>query len=61
MLMRLDGGWAAKGGAEGLICARSEGGLGIALKVADGAQRAVGPALAELLRVATSVYQQLNP
>jgi L-asparaginase II len=50
MLMRLDGAWAAKGGAEGLICACSGGGLGIALKVEDGAQRAVGPALAELLR-----------
>jgi L-asparaginase II len=49
MLMRL-GGWAAKGGAEGLLCGRSEDGLGIALKVEDGAQRALRPALAELLR-----------
>jgi L-asparaginase II len=49
MLMRL-GGWAAKGGAEGLLCARFEDGLGIALKVEDGAQRALRPALAELLR-----------
>src|SRR5512143_1871963 len=38
-LMRL-GGWAAKGGAEGLLCAVSEDGLGIALKVEDGAARA---------------------
>jgi L-asparaginase II len=50
MLMRLAGGWAAKGGAEGLLCACSDDGLGVALKVEDGAQRAVRPALAELLR-----------
>lgn len=43
-------GWTAKGGAEGLLCACGPGGLGLALKVADGAGRAVGPALAELLR-----------
>jgi L-asparaginase len=50
MLMRLAGGWVAKGGAEGLLCACSGEGLGIAVKVEDGAQRAVRPALAELLR-----------
>ena len=43
-------GWTAKGGAEGLLCACGPRGLGLALKVADGAGRAVGPALAELLR-----------
>ena len=43
-------GWTAKGGAEGLLCACGPGGLGLALKVADGAGRPVGPALAELLR-----------
>jgi L-asparaginase II len=47
-LMRLDDGWIAKGGAEGLLCA-SRGGLGIALKVEDGAQRPLGPALATFL------------
>jgi L-asparaginase II len=47
-LMRL-GGWAAKGGAEGLFCAASSDGLGIALKVEDGASRAVRPALASFL------------
>ena len=35
-LMRLGDGWVAKGGAEGLLCA-GRSGLGIALKVEDGA------------------------
>jgi L-asparaginase II len=48
-LMR-GGGWTAKGGAEGVLCAAGPEGLGVALKVVDGAGRAVGPALAELLR-----------
>lgn len=43
-------GWVAKGGAEGLFCASSPDGLGIALKVEDGAYRAVRPALAAFLR-----------
>jgi L-asparaginase II len=47
-LMRLGGGWVAKGGAEGLLCA-ARGDLGIALKVEDGAQRPLGPALAAFL------------
>jgi L-asparaginase II len=42
-------GWAAKGGAEGLFCAGSPDGLGIALKVEDGAFRAIRPALATFL------------
>ena len=45
-LIRALDGWVAKGGAEGLFCAASSDGLGIALKVADGAFRAVAPALA---------------
>ena len=45
-LMRLLPGWIAKGGAEGLMCAASADGLGIALKVADGNSRALRPALA---------------
>jgi L-asparaginase II len=45
-LMRLLPGWIAKGGAEGLMCAASADGLGIALKVADGSSRALRPALA---------------
>jgi L-asparaginase II len=42
-------GWAAKGGAEGLFCAGSPSGLGIALKVEDGAFRAIRPALGTFL------------
>jgi L-asparaginase II len=47
-LMRLGGGWIAKGGAEGLLCA-ARGDLGIALKVEDGAQRPLGSAVASFL------------
>lgn len=50
LLMQGLEGWTAKGGAEGLLCACGPGGLGLALNVVDGAGRAVGPALAELLR-----------
>ena len=50
LLMRLAPSWMAKGGAEGLLCACSADGIGIALKVVDGSTRAVGPALAEVLR-----------
>jgi L-asparaginase II len=42
-------GWVAKGGAEGLFCAASSDGLGIALKVLDGGFRAIQPALAHVL------------
>ena len=47
-LMRLGAGWVAKGGAEGLLCAARDG-LGIALKVEDGAQRPIRSALAAFL------------
>jgi L-asparaginase II len=47
-LMREGEGWIAKGGAEGLLCAARDG-LGIALKVEDGAQRPLGPAVAAFL------------
>jgi L-asparaginase II len=47
-LMRLGGGWVAKGGAEGLLCAARDG-LGVALKVEDGAQRPIRSALATFL------------
>jgi L-asparaginase II len=47
-LMRLGTGWVAKGGAEGLLCA-TRGGLGVALKAEDGAQRPLRPALAAFL------------
>jgi len=42
-------GWAAKGGAEGLFCACSSDGLAIALKVVDGAYRAILPAVESFL------------
>lgn len=48
-LMRTLPGWTAKGGAEGLLCAAGPGGLGLALKVEDGAHRAEKPALAAFL------------
>jgi L-asparaginase II len=48
-LMRLRPGWVAKGGAEGLICAASPDGLGVALKAEDGAMRGLRPALARFL------------
>jgi L-asparaginase II len=48
-LMRLRPGWIAKGGAEGLICAASPDGIGVALKAEDGAMRALRPALAAFL------------
>ena len=48
-LMRLGVGWVAKGGAEGLLCAVSADGLGVALKVEDGSTRAVRSALGAFL------------
>lgn len=48
VISSLDG-WVAKGGAEGLFCAASADGLGMALKVEDGAFRAIRPALAAFL------------
>jgi L-asparaginase len=47
-LMRLGNGWVAKYGAEGLLCAARTG-VGIALKVEDGAQRPLRSALAAFL------------
>ncbi len=48
-LMRAAPGWIAKGGAEGLLCAAGPDGLGIALKVEDGADRPLPSALAAFL------------
>ncbi len=50
-LMRIADGWIAKGGAEGLLCAAHEDGRGLALKCADGAARALGPALGAVLAI----------
>jgi L-asparaginase II len=41
----------AKRGAEGVLCAALPDGTGVALKVADGANRAAGPALAAVLGI----------
>ena len=49
-LMRSHDGWTAKGGAEGLLCAATPDGLGLALKAEDGNARALPPALGVLLR-----------
>jgi L-asparaginase II len=49
LLMRAAPGWAAKGGAEGLLCAAGPAGLGVALKAEDGTHRAQAPALAAFL------------
>lgn len=48
-LIRALPGWIAKGGAEGLFCAGSPDGVGIALKVEDGAFRAIVPVMRHLL------------
>lgn len=48
-LMRALPGWAAKGGAEGVLCAAAPDGTAFALKVEDGSGRAVGPATARVL------------
>lgn len=45
-LMRAQPEWLAKAGAEGLMCAASSDGIGLAVKVADGNGRALRPALA---------------
>jgi len=49
VLMESLEGWVSKAAAEGLICAGGPDGLGVALKVADGSSRAVGPAVAAFL------------
>ena len=49
MLMKELPGWIAKLGAEGLLCAASPDGFGVAVKVEDGAMRAVGVALTTFL------------
>jgi L-asparaginase II len=48
-LMRALPGWIAKGGAEGVFCAASPEGLGVAVKVEDGGGRAVRSSVAAFL------------
>jgi L-asparaginase II len=51
-VMQAAPGIVVKGGAEGLMCAAAiDVGLGIAVKVADGAGRATGPALVRVLEL----------
>jgi L-asparaginase II len=50
-LMRGPGDWAAKGGAEGLLCAVAGDGVAIALKCEDGSMRGLGPALGRFLEL----------
>jgi L-asparaginase II len=61
VLIRALDGWVAKGGAEGLFCAASADGLGIALKVVDGAFRPVGAAVAHFLSLLGLDASQLEP
>jgi L-asparaginase II len=49
ILMKTFPGWISKGGAEALLCAASPEGLSLALKVEDGSQRALRPALGRFL------------
>jgi L-asparaginase II len=49
--MRASPGSLAKRGAEGLLCAALPDGTGVAVKVADGGNRAAGPALARFVAV----------
>jgi L-asparaginase len=49
VLMQTLSGAIAKGGAEGLLCGLLPDGTGFALKTADGAGRALGPAAAEFV------------
>ena len=48
-LIEILDGWVAKGGAEGLFCAASAAGLGIALKVVDGSFRPLAAAVTHVL------------
>ena len=59
-LMRSRQGWLAKSGAEGLLCAVSPAGRGLALKVEDGAGRAVGPALGSFLGIEELAVTELR-
>ena len=49
VVMQTTPGAVAKGGAEGLLCGVLPGGIGFALKCADGASRPLGPAAAAFL------------
>jgi L-asparaginase II len=58
-LMRALPGWVAKGGAEGLFTCVSPDGVGYALKVEDGNQRALPPALARFLPAPLDEFERV--
>jgi L-asparaginase II len=47
-LMEAMAGWSAKRGAEGLLCAQTDSGIGIVLKGIDGSWRGMRPAMSEM-------------
>jgi L-asparaginase II len=47
-LMQIRPGWTSKRGAEGLLCAQTDSGIGIVLKGIDGSWRGLRPAMSEL-------------
>ncbi len=51
LLMQLRPGWLAKRGAEALFCVITPDGRGLAVKVEDGAMRAVRPAIGAILGI----------
>ena len=61
MLMQALPGWIAKGGAEGLLCAAGPDGLGLALKVEDGAGRALAARARLLPRRARADRSRTRP
>lgn len=60
-LMRASDAFVAKVGADGSIGVGHSSGLGAALKVLDGAPRAVGPAMAEMLGAVDRLRSDLAP
>ncbi len=48
ILMQLRTGWTSKRGAEGLLCAQTNEGVGLVLKGLDGSWRGLRPAMSEL-------------
>jgi L-asparaginase len=59
-LMRRQPGWAAKGGAEGLLCAVAPDGTGYAVKSEDGNPRPLRPAVARFLELDLGTVPVVN-
>jgi L-asparaginase II len=60
-LMTGGGGWLAKGGAEGLLCALGPGRVGIALKCEDGSFNHLRPALGRFLELLDRPVDGIGP